>query len=225
MRIGLTCLDGRAPREVLDLLRAAGVCGAELDDVLAPALVEAPLVVEPSERPESRPAGPQPGAAHTWFLAPAGDVLTACVRGALDAGIAGKDELLELAAGTHELLELPALRDTLVYVVPERAPARGRRGRPRVATRYPRATSDHFAGRGLQAEIVEFSAPALAVGLGLADGAVELRSRLPEGRALVERAQLASCSARLVCSRAARTLATPALEDLLKRLRAQWEAS
>ena len=213
MRLGLACVDGRAPGEVLQLLRAAGICGAELDAVEAPALVAA------------APVYPRSGGAHTWLLAPAADVLSACTRGALDAGIAGKDELLELDAGVHELLELPALRDALVYAGLERSSAGGSRRRRRVATRYPRVARDHFAARGLQAEIVEFSAPVLAVGLGMADGVVELRSRLAAaGAGLEERAQIAACSARLVSSRAARTLAAAALEDLIERLRAHGAA-
>jgi len=110
-------LRGR-PRtgEVLQLLRAAGICGAELDAVEAPALVA------------TAPAYPRSGGAHTWLLAPAADVLSACTRGALDAAIAGKDELLELDAGVHELLELPALRDALVYAGLERSSAGGAGG-------------------------------------------------------------------------------------------------
>ncbi len=98
-----------------------------------------------------------------------------------------------------------------------------RRVRPRVATRYVRVTQDFFAEAGEQADVLAFQAPALAVRLGLADGVVELRGRLaaPPAPAWRERAEVAACSARLVCGRAARTLAGAALEDLVERLRTQ----
>ena len=116
----------------------------------------------------------------TWLLAPGADVLEACARGALDAAVVGKDLLLELAPQVHELLDLRVCRGRLVYAVAGagRRDVLGR-GRPRVATRYPRrdarATSPP---RGRQVELVAFGAAALAPALGIADGVVELRSRL-----------------------------------------------
>ena len=206
MRLGLACRDGRPPREVVELLCAAGVCG-RFDGVAAPALVEEPA-----------PGG------HTWLLASAADVLGSCERGALDAGVAGKDALLEDAPAVHELLDLRTERDTLVYAAREHQA--GRRAQPRVATRYARLTRAFFAEAGKQADVIVFDSPALAVRLGLADGVVELRGRLAgDADGLRERAEVAACSARLVCGRAARTLAGAALEELVERLRAQLEGA
>jgi len=207
MRLGLSCPDGRPPQEVVDLLCTAGLCG-RFDGHTAPALVEEPAP-----------------ACHVWLLASAADVVGACERGALDAGVAGKDALLESEPAVHELLDLRAARDALVYAARTHPGARSRRARPRVATRYVRVTRAFFAAAGEQADVLAFDAPLLAVRLGLADGVVELRGRLDGAAAadLTERAEVAACSARLVCGRAARTLAGPALEDLVERLRAQLE--
>lgn len=207
MKLGIACRDGRPPRDVVDLLCRAGVCG-RFDDVTPPALV----------------AEPEPGG-HVWLLASAADVVGACERGALDAGVAGKEALMETEAQVHELLDLRAARDTLVYVAREHPAGRLLRARPRVATRYVRVARAFFAAAGVQADVFEFNAPALAVRLGLADGVVELRAQLDgsAGDGLRERAEVAACSARLVCGRAARTLAGAALEDLVERLRAQRE--
>ena len=205
MRLGLACSGGRPPQEVVDLLCAAGLCG-RFDGVAAPALVEEPA-----------PGG------HVWLLASAADVVGACERGALDAGVAGKDALLESEPAVHELLDLRAARDALVYAaLQDPAAGRSRRALPRVATRYVRVTRGFFADAGQQADVLEFDSPALAVRLGLADGVVELRARLDGAAAagLQERAEVAACSARLVCGRAAHTLAGAALEDLVERLRA-----
>ncbi|MCX6364522.1 MAG: hypothetical protein NTW58_10215 [Actinobacteria bacterium] len=209
MKLGLACDDGFPPAPVLDLLEQAGLPVGALRSVAGPALVDS-------------------GGA-TWLLAPGADVLEACVRGALDAGVVGKDLLLELAPQVHELLDLGVCRDVLVYATPEPGAAAVQRGRPRVATRYPLVTRRHFAATGRQVELVAFDAAPLAPGLGLADGAVELRSRLvlDEGIAgagapagLRVREEIAACSARLVAGRAARALGGERLADLLERLRA-----
>lgn len=212
MKLGLACDGGPPPSHVLDLLERAGLPAGALRGVPGPALLDA-------------------GDA-TWLLAPGADVLEACARGALDAGVAGKDLLLELAPPVHELLDLRVCRDVLVYATPEPGAGALRRGRPRVATRYPRVTRRHFAATGRQVELVAFDAAPLAPGLGIADGVVELRSRLTldDGSAgpgrpaeLRVREEIAACSARLVAGRAARALGGERLAELLERLRASVE--
>ena len=213
MKLGLTCEGGPPPAPVLDLLERAGLPVAALRVLAGPALVEAGEV--------------------TWLLAAGADVLEACARGALDVGVVGKDLLLELAPQVHELLDLRVCRDDLVYATP--APGAGvlRRGRPRVATRYPRVTRRHFAAGGRQVELVAFDAASLAPRLGLADGVVELRGRLVDDHAdaggstaaagFLVREEIAACSARVVAGRAARALGGARLAELLERLRASVE--
>ena len=216
MRLGISCADGRAPAEVLHVLRAAGLLAGELDGVAPPALVQT------ASAPEA------PRAVHCWLLAGARDVLTACERGALDAGIVGKDVLLESDAEVYELLDLGVPDDALVHAVAVvhavagRPVAGTRRARPRVATRYPRLARRYLEEAGLQADVLELSAPAARPSPTASAGVVELRSRLqgPAGAALAERAVVAAAGARLVCGPAARTLAGAALEDLVARLRA-----
>jgi ATP phosphoribosyltransferase len=131
----------------------------------------------------------------------------------------------------HELLDLRVCRDALVYATPEPGAGVLDRGRPRIATRYPLVTRRHFAATGRQVELVAFDAAPLAPGLGIADGVVELRSRLVDdgspgsGRpaGLRVREEIAACSARLVAGRAARALGGERLAELLERLRASVE--
>ena len=212
MKLGLAYHGGPPPAQLLDLLERAGLPAGALRAAVGPALVDVGEV--------------------TWLLAPGADVLEACARGALDAGVAGKDLLLELAPPVHELLDLRVCNDVLVYATPEPAAGASHRGRPRVATRYPRVTRRHFSVTGRQVELVAFDAAALAPGLGIADGVVELRSRLlgddggasagrPAG--LHVREDVAACSARLVAGRAARALGGERLAELLDRLRASLE--
>lgn len=209
MKLGLACDGGPPPSQVLDLLERAGLQAGALRGVPGPALLDADDA--------------------TWLLAPGADVLEACARGALDAGVAGKDLLLELAPPLHELLDLRVCRDVLVYATPEPGVGVPRRARTRVATRYPQVTRRHFAVTGRQVDLVAFDAALLAPGLGIADGVVELRSRLTlddgstgAGTAvgLRVREDIAACSARLVAGRAARALGGERLAELLERLRA-----
>jgi ATP phosphoribosyltransferase len=205
MRIGLACEAGGPPAEMLDLLEAAGLPAASLRDEIPPALVAAD------------------GAA--WFLGSPGDVLRACDRGVLDAGVVGSDRLLEGRLGVADLLDLRRCRDELVFAV---APAAVRPDRRlRVATRYPRTARRHFHESGAQPDIFVLDEPVLAPALGLADGVVELTVRLragsPGAPALEPRAVVASCSAHLVASRAARVLLRAEFAALVDRLRAALE--
>ena len=205
MRLGLACDGAPPPEPLLDLLERAGLPADDVRGVAGPALLAA--------------------AETTWLLAPGADVLEACARGALDAGVVGKELLLELSPQVHELLDLRVCPAALVYATPA-PPARTTAcGRPRVATPYPRVTRRHFAARGRQLELVAFEAAALAAGLGIADGVVVLSgdpvtaARVLSGE-LVVREEIVACSPRLVAGRAARALGADRLAELLEHLRA-----
>jgi len=75
-------------------------------------------------------------------------------------------------------------------------------------------------------EPIAFRVATLAPALGLADGVVDLQSRVEaEAPDLVVWEEIAACSLRLVAGRAARTLCAGRLEDLVERLRATLEGS
>jgi ATP phosphoribosyltransferase len=205
VRIGLACEAGPPPAEVLELLEAVGLPAASLREEKPPALL--------------------PHATGAWLLGSAGDVLRACDRGALDAGVVGSDRLLEGRLGVVDLLDLRRCRDDLVVAV---LPPGGRRDRrQRIATRYPETARRHFAAAGAQPAILALDDPALAPALGMADGAVELRSRLTAGLTgappLEVREVVTTCSAHLVAARAARVLLRDEFGALVARLRATLE--
>ena len=151
-------------------------------------------------------------------------MLRACDRGALDAGVVGSDRLLEGRLGVADLLDLRAPR-------PAGAGGPARRGRPdrrlRIATRYPETTSRHFAAVGAQPDILVLDEPSLAPALGLADGVVELRSRLTVGLTGMPSLEVgevvAAGSAHLVAARAARVLLRDEVGALVDSLRAALE--
>ena len=207
MRIGLACEAGVPPAEFLVLLEAAGLPAASLRDERPPALIVTGGV--------------------TWFLGSAGDVLRACDRGALDAGVVGSDRLLEGRLGVADLLDLRRCRDELVLAVGPAAVRSDRR--LRVATRHPETARRHFAATCTQPEIIVVDDPLLAPALGLADGVVELAARVaagrPGARPLVIREVVTACSAHLVASRAARVLRRKEFAVLVDSLRTALEDS
>lgn len=199
MRLALACEGATLPADLLELLTAAGLPTAPLHAAACSALV----VVGDVE----------------WLLAPGADVLAVCLCGAADAGIVGKDLLLEHEPDICELLDLGVVRQRLVYATPASAP-RAARQRSRVATRYPRVTRRHFAASGRQVEPLTLSAPGSMVALGYADGLVELEHLLQGGEnEPVVREEVAACSARLVAGRQARALHGASLATLIDRLR------
>ncbi len=195
MRIGVAS-DGGASAEVTRLLAAAGLDTWGLA-VASPALL--------------------PADADQWVLAPGSDLLTCCARGAVDVAVVGKDLLLELEPALPELLDLGIWRDRLVYA----AATRGRRARPRGAPRYPPRTRRHFDLTGRQVETVALGlAAALTPALGMADGVVDLESRIAASAPnLTVAEEVAPCTARLVASRGARLLSAERLSHLVVRLR------
>jgi len=200
VRIGVATGGAGVPAALADVLEAAGLPAAALRTASAAALITVGDT--------------------TWVPASGADVLAGCVRGAFDAGIVGKDLLLEEDADVYELLDLGVGADAIVYATP-RGPAAGRvRSRPRVATPYPRVTRRHFGATGSQVEVIGFGAAALAPALGIAPGVVDLRSRVAAAPLDLEvREEIAAVSLRLVAGRAAHALLADELVALLERLR------
>lgn len=191
---------------VLGLLAAAGLPVAALRD-----LQHQPGVVE--------------GDGTTWVRASGADLLACCENGVLDLAVVGKELLLEHEPDVFELLDLRVAPARLVFAVADSA-CEGRRGRLRVATRFPRVTARYFAAGGLQVSPIRMtSAATLAVSLGLADGVVELDTVVSAAAlpALTRREAVARCGARLVAGRAARSLRGAEIAALLARLHALLE--
>jgi ATP phosphoribosyltransferase len=157
-----------------------------------------------------------------WVRASGSDLLACCEGGVLDLAVVGKELLLEHEPDVFELLDLRVAPARLVFTVADDV-GDERRGRLRVATRFPRVTARHFVAGGLQVQPVRLtSAATLAVSLGLADGIVELDTVVAAAAlpGLRHREAVARCGARLVAGRAARSLHGAEIAALLARLRA-----
>ncbi len=163
------------------------------------------------------------------FLKPS-DVPTYVEYGAADAGIVGKDILLEQEPDVYEPLDLGFGFCRLVVAEPRALwehddPARW--SWVRVATKYPRLTERYFSERGIQVEMVRLDGSIeLAPLVGLADRIVDLVQSGETLRAngLVEVAEITRSTARLIVNRAALKTGYAAVSGLIdemkKRVRA-----
>ena len=105
------------------------------------------------------------------------DVPTWVEYGAADLGVCGRDVLLERGFDLYQPVDLGIGRCQMVVA------ARGEAGvepaplpdPPRIATKYPRIAAEHFARKGIQAEVVYVQGSVeLAPITGLADAIVDL---------------------------------------------------
>jgi ATP phosphoribosyltransferase len=149
------------------------------------------------------------------------DVPTYVEYGAADLGVCGRDVLLERPDGLYQPLDLGIGRCRMVVAgVAGNPPPLGV---PRVATKYARCAADHFARRGVQAEVILVRGSVeLAPLTGLADLIVDLvetgATLLQNG--LEERETVARISTVLVANRAAYKLRQDRIRPLVDALRA-----
>ncbi len=164
------------------------------------------------------------GSTRLIFTRPA-DVVTYVREGVADAGVTGKDVLLEDGAGLVELLELPGGRWRMSLAAPVGASwpeLLARRGDAlRVATSYPLLTARHFAARGLRPHVVRLrGAVELAPAVGLADCVVDMveTGRTLAAHGLCEVEVLERVTLRLVANPASHRWRRAELDDLVLRL-------
>jgi ATP phosphoribosyltransferase/ATP phosphoribosyltransferase regulatory subunit len=155
------------------------------------------------------------------------DVPTYVAHGAADIGITGKDVLLEQAGRqVYELVDLGYGQCRMIVAERDGESALEeslrRLGAVRVATKYPRIAGEYFARTGRQAEIVEVKG-SVEIGplTGLVDGIVDLTATgttLRENH-LVEREEIALCTARLIANPVAHKLKAVEIDELIARIR------
>ena len=146
--------------------------------------------------------------------------------GAADVGIVGKDVLLEHERNVYELADLGFGGCRVVYATPSgRDPEEEELkhlGIMRVATKFPNITRAYFEGQGKQVETIELKGSIeLAPQVDLAEGIVDLTASgetLRENN-LVERAEIAVCSARLIANRVSHRLKADMINELARRLK------
>lgn len=163
------------------------------------------------------------------LIAKPADILTYVEHGAADAGVVGKDMLLEQERDVYELVDLGFGACRGVVALPEGQVAS--RWRPgvllRIATKYPRITAGFFARERRPVEIVELHGSVeLAPRAGLADGILDLvmTGRTLRDNLLVEAAEVFRSTARLVVNRVSLRTKSAALRPLLDDIEASARA-
>jgi ATP phosphoribosyltransferase len=153
------------------------------------------------------------------------DVPTYVEYGVADCGIAGRDVLLETGSDVYEPLDLGFGFCRLVVAESREL---WERDDPtkwswlRVATKYPRLTEQYFSERGVQVEIVRLDGSIeLAPLIGLAERIVDLVQSGETLRAngLVEVAEIARSTARLIVNRASMKTEHAAVTGLIDQMK------
>ena len=148
------------------------------------------------------------------------DVPTYVEYGTADLGISGRDTLLERRYDLYQPLDLKVGQCRMVVatvagaVIPEL---------PRIATKFARIAREHFASKGVQAEVIYVQGSVeLAPLVGLADAIVDLvesGATLRENN-LVETETICEISSVLVANRSLFKLRHAEIAPLLEKLRA-----
>jgi ATP phosphoribosyltransferase len=152
------------------------------------------------------------------------DVPTYVEYGGADAGIVGKDVLMEQDSDVYEPLDLRfgACRISVAALRGEGSRDR-LSSKIRVATKYPKITERFFNQRGVPVEIVKlYGSIELAPVVGLADRIVDLveTGGTLKAHGLVELEVIARSTARFIVNRASLRLKHEPLMELIRRLRA-----
>lgn len=209
MKTGLTLAlpKGRLLEPAVELLRDLGVSAID---------------------PESRKLiFKDPGCGLEILLLKPADVPAYVTYGAADLGVVGKDILLEQEPDVYEPLDLGFGFCRLVVAEPRELWERDDPAKwswVRVATKYPRLTEQYFSSRGVQVEIVRLDGSIeLAPLVGLADRIVDLVQSGETLRAngLVEVAEIARSTARVIVNRASMKTEYAAVTQLIEDMRAR----
>ena len=202
--ITIALSKGRIFDETVPLLAAAGIRPSENPD-------ESRKLIIGTDRADVR-----------LLIVRASDVPTYVQYGAADLGIAGKDVLYEHGGdGLYQPLDLRIAVCKMMVAVPEGydyASAVRQGARLRVATKYMRATREHFAAKGVHVDLIKlYGSMELAPIAGLADVIVDLVSTGSTLRAnnLHAVEDIMPISSRLVVNQAALKLAREALQPIL----------
>lgn len=159
----------------------------------------------------------------TFLIVRPSDVPTYVEYGGADAGIVGKDVLMEQESDVYEPLDLGfgACRISVAALQGE-GPNDRLSSKVRVATKYPRITEHYFNKRGVPVEIVKlYGSIELAPVVGLADRIVDLveTGSTLKAHDLVEVEVIAKSSARFIVNRASFRLKQEPLMSLIRKLR------
>lgn len=159
----------------------------------------------------------------TFLIVRPSDVPTYVEYGAADAGIVGKDVLLEQERDVYEPLDLRLGLCRLAVAAPKGRESQDRlSSKIRVATKYPNVTERYFNRQGVPVEIIKlYGSIELAPIVGLADRIVDLVStgQTLKAHSLVEVELIAQSTARLIVNRASLKMKYGHVTELIAKLK------
>jgi ATP phosphoribosyltransferase len=187
---------------------------------LAPLLNKAGIDTAPLFENDRRLVRPSADGLLSWVFLKPDDVPTYVEYGAADIGVSGRDTLLEKRHDLYTPVDLGIGRCRLVVAAP-----RGVRlpDVPRIATKYPRVAAEHFAKKGVQAEVIPVHgsvelAPLVGLSHAIVD-IVETGATLRDNDLdIVE--TVAEVSTLLIANRASYKLRAAVIRPLVEKLRA-----
>ena len=141
--------------------------------------------------------------------------------GAADCGVVGKDTLIEERHDLYEPLDLGIGKCKLVVAAPNGFLYSSTKTL-RVATKYPKTAYEHFAGKGVGAEIVKlYGSVELAPIVGLSDVIVDLTAtgETLKKNNLIEFETIADITARLVVNRVSMKVKSEEIKTLMTKLK------
>ena len=195
----LALTKGRILEETLPLLAQAGI--VPLEDIDA-----SRKLIFATNQPDVR-----------LIILRGSDVPTYVHHGAADAGITGKDTLLEYRGDAfYECLDLGIAGCKLMTAAP--LGAERKIGRIRVATKYVEVARQYYAQKGQQADVIKlYGAMELAPIMNLADEIVDIvdTGNTLKANGLEALDTITEISSRLIVNRAAMKLKHQALSGLL----------
>lgn len=186
---------------------------------LGPLLARAGIDLDPLDESDRRLVRETVDGRFRFLLLKPDDVPTYVEYGAATLGIVGRDILMERRYDLYQPLDLGIARCRMVVAGPPDTPMPAV---PRIATKYPRITTEFFAAQGVQAEVI-FVQGSVELGplTGLSDFIVDLvetGTTLRENNLVVHEV-IADISSVLVANRALFKMRHEALDPFLRQLR------
>ncbi len=211
--------NGLKSEEILSVALSKG----RLQDAALELLGRAGVEVDGSEAGSRKLIFQDRSGCFQFFMVKPVDVPTYVEYGVADLGVAGWDVLLESEADVHQPLDLGIGRCVLAVAGPRSTARKNYRelSAVRIATKYPRITTDHFTRQGIPVEIIYLSGSVeLAPRLGLSERIVDLvatgRTLADNGLEVIE--PICDVSARLIVNRASYQVKRRAVSRLIQQL-------
>lgn len=161
-----------------------------------------------------------------FFLVKPADVPVYVGSGAADAGIVGKDVLMEAQSTVNEILDLRTCYCRIVLA----GPAGKREIRPavrRIATKYPKITTEYFGEKSEPVEVIKLEGSIeLAPLVGLADAIVDIveSGRTLKENGLVVYEEICDITARLIVNRVSYKMMNKSINSFVSAVRAAVDA-